>query len=176
MTDMIHVPHQLTRHTKFLHKVAIVVDHKVLLLQRTQSAESRPGCWDLPGGNSEWPATTVIEPTANLHQADVAREIAEETGLQVSADYFTLSTLNYFESFYQPSNQIYTIICGWQVTDPAGIGLATSVDQLTVTISAEHQRYAWVSESELKQYDFGGAKGEFVAQIASRALVSSRQE
>ncbi len=175
MTDMIHVPHQLTRHTKFLHKVAIVVDGKVLLLQRSQSAESRPGCWDLPGGNSEWPATSVTQPTANLHQADVAREIAEETGLQVHADYFTLSTLNYFESFYQPSNQIYTIICGWQVTDPAGVGLATRIDQLTVTISVEHQRYAWVSESDLAQYDFGGAKGEFVMQIASKAFESRRE-
>jgi 8-oxo-dGTP pyrophosphatase MutT (NUDIX family) len=176
MTDTIHVPHQLTRHTKLLHKVAMVIDHKVLVLQRSESAESRPGCWDLPGGNSEWPTTTITEPTANLHQADVAREIVEETGLQVSADNFTLSTLNYFESFYQPSSQIYTIICGWQVTDPAGVGLATSVDDVTVTISAEHQRYVWVSESELKQYDFGGEKGEFVVQIASKALQSSYQE
>ncbi len=172
MSEITTIPHQLTRHTKFLHKVAIVAEQKVLLLQRSSQAQSRPGCWDLPGGNSEWP-TGVTAPTSNLHQLDVAREIREEVGLEVAASHFVLGNLNYLESFYNPETEIYTIICGWQITDLAKVGLPSALNELKITISPEHKGFQWVSEAELANFDFGGAKGAFVCEIANQALQAS---
>lgn len=172
MSETVPVPHQLTSRTKFLHKVAIVQNGKVLLLQRSTDAKSRPGCWDLPGGNSEWP-TEVQEPTANLHQLDISREIMEETGLQVPSDYFQLASLVLFRSFFEPREQIYTIICGWQVHTESVSSLAVMRPD-DVVCSHEHQGYAWSDVSGLKNYDFGGTRGEFIVAIAVQALSSAQ--
>lgn len=168
MSETFPVPHQLTSHTKLLHKVAIIKDGKVLLLQRSNDAKSRPGCWDLPGGNSEWPVA-VHQPTANLHQLDISREIWEETGLQVPSDHFQLSTLVLFRSFFEPTDQVYTIICGWQVQTELVSSLAV-LQPNDVVCSHEHQGYTWAALSELSNYDFGGERGEFVVSIAQQAL------
>lgn len=168
MSEITSIPHQLTSHTKLLHKVALVQNGQVLLLQRSAAAKSRPGCWDLPGGNSEWP-THVQQPTANLHQLDISREIKEETGLVVPSDYFQLSTLVLFRSFFEPQAQVYTIICGWQVKAESVSSLAV-LQHGDVVCSAEHQGHAWTDLSGLAAYDFGGERGEFVRSIAELAL------
>lgn len=169
MTEVLAVPHQLTSHVKLLHKVAIIRDNKVLLLQRSLQAKSRPGNWDLAGGNSEWPVA-VAQPTANLHQLDISREIVEETGLTVPAEYFKLDQLVLFRSFYEPAAQIYTIICGWKVITAESVSMLAAMSPDAVVCSAEHQGYAWVGLTELSNYDFGGERGEFVRAIAQQAL------
>ncbi len=168
MSETISVPHQLTSHTKLLHKVAIVQHGQVLLLQRSSDAKSRPGCWDLPGGNSEWPIH-VQKPTANLHQLDISREIVEETGLIVPSDHFQLSTLILFRSFFEPQAQIYTMICGWQVKAESVSSLA-ALQPDDVVCSHEHQGYTWSDRNGLTTFDFGGERGEFVRSIAELAL------
>ena len=158
--------HQLTDRVKFLHKVAITraggAAREVLLLQRSPQALSRPGAWDLPGGNSEWPAAEQTS-GVDLHQIDIAREIKEETALAVSANLFTLDHLVYFSSYYDAGQQIYTIICGWHLS-------WSDTDQRDIQISAEHQHLAWVKLDQLDNYDFAGDKGQFVKSIAQRAL------
>lgn len=172
MSETVSVPHQLTSHTKLLHKVALVQNGQVLLLHRSTDAKSRPGCWDLPGGNSEWPAQ-VQQPTADLHQLDISREIKEETNLDVPSDYFQLPALVLFRSFFEPQAQVYTIICGWHVRAELVSSLAV-IHQGDVVCSHEHQGYAWSDLSGLAAYDFGGERGEFVRSIAELALGQTR--
>ncbi len=78
---MQHFEHQLTTNVKFLHKVAIIREldgeKQVLILQRDSNSFSRPDCWDLPGGNAEWPIEGQVS-TADLHQADTAREVLKK--------------------------------------------------------------------------------------------------
>ena len=161
-------PHQLTKNVKFLHKAVVIVNGKALILRRNPDSKSRPSCWDLPGGNSEWPSLNQSS-QANLHQLDVAREIEEETGLVVASKYFTLDALVYFSSYFASDKQIYTIICGWQTLD-SWIENSFSAKFPEVIISDEHTDYVWVSEAELANYDFGGVKGQFVVDIIKAAF------
>ena len=149
------INHQLTIHTKLLHKVAIVrenLGHKeVLILKRSSDALSRPNCWDLPGGNSEWPSEEQPS-AANLHQADIVREVIEETNLEVAAKLFDLSRLVSFSTYYDHDKQVYTVICAWTID-------FSETNQGEIKISSEHQDLAWVRANDLDSYDFGVLKG-----------------
>ncbi len=157
---------QLTDNVKLLQKAAIIrqgeFSSEVLLLQRNSSSISRPNCWDLPGGNSEWPALQQTS-AANLHLADISREIFEETALEVSENIFDLSKLTHFSTYFDSQQQIFTIICGW------GIDFSLT-NQAAIQISSEHQKYAWVTQTNLANYDFGGDRGAFVLDIATNAF------
>ncbi len=169
MQEALTVPHQLTSHTKLLHKVAIIWQGKVLLLKRSVQALSRPSCWDLPGGNSEWPSA-IAEPTENLYQLDIAREILEETGIQVTPNVFDTQALVLFYSFFEPKREIYSIICGWSCSSDKIVSSLAADLQTSVVLSAEHQEFVWATIDELSQYDFGGVSGDFVLEIAKKAL------
>lgn len=155
-------PHQLTSKVKLLHKVAIVSQKKVLILKRSVSAFSRPGKWDLPGGNSEWPSQ-LNEPTINLHQQDIVREVYEETGLKVAPETFNKDSLVYFATYFEPDREVYSINCGWVVE-------LESASTSTVKISQEHTEFAWISLEDLPNYDFGGNQRDFETCIIRRAL------
>ncbi len=158
---------QLTDRVKFLHKVAIVKSingqQQALILKRANDASSRPGAWDLPGGNAEWPEKSQ-ESMANLHQNDIAREVKEESHLIVNPQLFNLDHLVYFSSYFEADRQIYTIICGWALE-------FSETDQAEISISDEHQAQAWISREELDSYDFAGARGQFIKEIISRAFI-----
>jgi 8-oxo-dGTP pyrophosphatase MutT (NUDIX family) len=149
-------PHQLTSNVKLLQKVVLLWEGKILMLQRSSDSASRPLCWDLPGGNSEWPEG-ITEPTSNLHQFDAAREIQEETGLVVDPSEFTQDKLSYLETFFDPQSQIFTVLLGWKIE------LASSPQ--AVAISEEHVDSRWLSVEEALKLDFGGKKGGFLAKI-----------
>lgn len=160
------LPHQLTQNTKFLHKVVLIHDGKVLLLHRSAAAHSRPDCWDLPGGNSEWPAA-LTENTADLHQLDIAREIREETGYETNPINFSEKNLIFFRTFFESEKQLYSLICGWKLTPVADL-TAFSPDK--VIISAEHTEFTWATLTEISNYNFGGASGEFIVQMIKNAF------
>ena len=149
-------PHQLTSNVKLLQKIVLEKEGKILLLQRDPRSASRPNCWDFPGGNSEWP-TGLSEPTSNLHQLDASREVEEETGILVSPNKFTQTQLKYFETFFDPEKQIFTILLGWYIL------LGSNTNE--VRLSEEHTEFVWVEKSEALNYDFGGAKGAFLPRI-----------
>lgn len=165
--------HQLTDQVKLLQKIALIRRQdgqvQVLLLKRSARSMSRPNAWDLPGGNSEWPATTSS--VANLHLDDVVRELAEETGLKLSKTALELKQLSHFSSYFDAPKQVYTIIVGWWV-DVAAI----EMQQTEIQLSEEHQAYAWVSLSELQRYDFGGAQGSFVVDMIHQAFARFSSE
>lgn len=158
--------HQLTENVKLLQKAVIIRQNdnepEALILQRSSDALSRPACWDLPGGNSEWPAANQVS-MANLHLADIGREIEEETSFKIDPASLALNDLVHFSTYFDSSKQIFTVICGWLVN-------YTTLEEKPVVISAEHQASAWVKESELANYDFGGAKGAFVLDMIKVAF------
>ncbi len=153
-------PHHLTDQVKLLQKVALVHDGHVLLLKRASDAKSRPEKWDLPGGNSEWPVTD--QSGDGQYAADAVREVQEETGIALNADQFTESALTYLNTYFDASQQMFSIIFGWNIAIDA-----TARPQ--VVLSDEHTEYAWASLDELGQYDFDKT-GEFVVLTAKRAL------
>lgn len=159
--------HQLTQDVKLLHKVAIVVDKKVLILKRSKTALSRPNLWDLPGGNSEWPVNQKIN-QINLHQQDLVREIAEETSISVPENYFQVDKLVYFATYFEPEKQVYSINCGWKVN-------LEFEDQPAVEISCEHTDFVWITLLELSQYDFGGPNRDYETAIIRQALGKPRR-
>jgi len=156
------IAHQLTENVKFLHKVALLHNGKVLVLKRAADAKSRPGAWDLPGGNAEWPILT--ESKRNIHQADVAREVIEETGFEVVPETFALENMVHFFSYFDVRKQIYSIVCGWVVSN------LTDLEPDQVLLSDEHVEYRWIDESELDSLDFGEPVGTFVKTIIEQAL------
>jgi 8-oxo-dGTP pyrophosphatase MutT (NUDIX family) len=149
-------PHQLTSNVKLLQKVVLHWQGKVLMLQRSGDSASRPNCWDLPGGNSEWPQG-YNEPTSDLHKQDAAREVEEETGIVVDPSVFSLIHLSYLETFFDPNKQIFTVLLGWSIKlkEPPS----------DVVISHEHTAFQWVGLEEALSLDFGGQKGAFLAKI-----------
>jgi len=159
----LQVPHQLTANVKLLHKVAIRVGDEVLILKRSAKAKSRPGKWDLPGGNSEWPHD-LADNMLNPHQRDVAREIEEETSLIVPADTFTKENLVYFATYYEAEKKIFSVNLGWQVTE------LTAEAKENVKISFEHQDSAWITLEQLSDYDFGGPERDYETKIIRQVL------
>lgn len=152
--------HQLTQQVKLLHKVALITDDQILLLRRQPGAHSRPGLWDLPGGNSEWPELTSQTESVqkHLHIDDIVREVFEET--QVVIDPITLKEPVCFDTTFEPKSDIFTILVGWKYKLP---------NQPAVQLSNEHTDFAWVRESDLHQYDvgfFGDTDGFFLALYA----------
>ncbi len=201
MSDQRIFPHQLTKNVKFLQKATIIVNGQVLILRRTLNSKSRLGCWDLPGGNCEWPVKNQTS-TANLHLQDIAREVKEETGLIVSVSAFIFDQLVYLSSYFDSSKQIYTVITGWRITanmlqksvlqkkqqnsaeknSSQTVSNQSSLKQSQTTLinslppiqlSSEHTEYAWIKPTDLTNYDFGGEKGSFLVDIIERGFATS---
>jgi len=154
--------HQLTENTKLLQKVVLIHNNNILILQRAENALSRPLCWDLPGGNSEWPET--LENVGGLHKKDASREVFEETGIEILPSKFATENLVSFRTFFEVKKQVFSIIVGWK------INLDSDFDKSSVKISHEHIGYKWIKVSELGSYDFGGVKGEFIVEIIKGAM------
>ncbi|MFZ5438166.1 MAG: NUDIX domain-containing protein [Patescibacteria group bacterium] len=157
------IAHQLTENVKFLHKVALVHQGKVLVLKRAANAKSRPGAWDLPGGNAEWPAELTTS-KRNVHQEDIAREVIEETGFEVLPAVFSLENMVHFFSYFDERKQVYSIVCGWVVSN------LTDLDPDKVLLSDEHTEYRWIELDELASLDFGEPVGRFVKTIIENSL------
>jgi len=155
--------HKLTANVKLLQKAVLIHNSSILILLRDPNSKSRPNCWDLPGGNSEWPQESEVN-MQNMHQEDIAREIKEETGLTVFDQHFTHDNMVFFRTFYESQKDVYSIITGWKVEMPSDF------DRSQVELSDEHVAQKWISIGDLSDYDFGGKKGEFVKDIIRGAM------
>lgn len=148
--------HRLTENVKLLQKVALFYDGKVLLLKRSQTDQSRPGCWDLPGGNSEWPETN--QTLTGLHIDDAIREVQEETSITLQISNFKLQNLSFLETHFDSEKQVYAVIFGWKL----------ELDYLpSIVVSDEHTEYVWADVSQLDSYDFGtfGTNGHWIKDV-----------
>ncbi len=149
-------PHQLTENVKLLQKAVVVHKGRVLLLQRDDTASSRPSKWDLPGGNSEWPTTQQAN-TTSLHQADISREIKEETGITVVPGHFNRDAMVYFDTTFY--NEVFTVLTGWVAELPFDF------DESEVTLSEEHTAFEWVPFDDARDYDFDYGKNFIVPML-----------
>ncbi len=154
---------QLTDRVKLLQKVVLRHQDSFLILQRSINEHSRLLKWDLPGGNSEWPEVT--KNTFNLHRDDVAREIKEETGVEVDPSLFKVNNLKLFETFFNVKRQVFSVVVGWEVE------LAEDFDELSIVLSKEHLKYRWIKIDELDNFDFGET-GQFIIRMIKGALLS----
>ena len=137
------VAHQLTENVKLLQKAVLIHDGRCLILKRAADAKSRPGLWDLPGGNVEWPESK--KSLKNGHVEEMLREVVEETGVIYNED---SAESCYVGSYFDAEQQIFTIILGWKI----------EVSQIPeVKISDEHTEYAWMKLEDGPNYDFGFA-------------------
>lgn len=96
-------------------------DGAVLLLRRSQTDTRRPGEWDFPGG--------IIEPGEDM-AAGAAREISEESGLQVAPE--RLMLLYAATESYKGEVSVTRLL------------FMASVDTDAVQLSFEHDHYKWV--------------------------------
>lgn len=150
--------HQLTENVKVLQKAVLIHDGKCLVLKRSEKSQSRPGKWDLPGGNVEWlqEKQNVRDP----HVAELLRELVEETGIIVND--FDLENCH-VGTFFNAGEDMYTIILGWKI----------HLSQIPeVKLSDEHTEYAWMALHEGPNYDFGfaGEKGGFIRSMIDNSL------
>ena len=159
---MSRLPHQLTENVKLLQKVVLMHKGKALVLKREEDSFSRPLFWDLPGGNSEWPQT--LENKEGLYQKDAAREVVEETGIEISPEEFTVEKIVTFSTFFEAQRQVYSIIVGWCVQ------LDEDFERESIKLSSEHIKYAWIDADELDEYNFGGSKGGFVKKMVEKCF------
>lgn len=151
--------HQLTVNCKLLQKAVLIHDKSFLLLKRQPEAATRPNCWDLPGGNSEWP-DHLTEFTRSLHREDLVREILEETGITIDPEAVFQRDLVYFDTTFEPDKNIYGVLCGWRQN--------LNSTRPNITLSAEHTEYVWTTPDHLKEFDFGYA--EFIPKMVRLAL------
>jgi len=104
---------------------------KILILQRCNSEDIFPGMWELPSGKREFLETS---------QDSLAREVKEETGLNIEV----VMPCSVFE---------YQIEKPKEVKDSTQINFIVKTKTVKVKLSSEHQNYAWISESELEDYE-----------------------
>jgi 8-oxo-dGTP diphosphatase len=99
-------------------KAFIVEDGKALLLRRRGTDVHKPNEWDIPGGR--------LQPAENPFEG-LAREVAEETGLQIK-----IQRPLHVQHFTRDDGQVITMII-FLCRKTAG----------KVQLSAEHEEYSW---------------------------------
>ncbi|MCJ1264280.1 hypothetical protein MMC22_004151 [Lobaria immixta] len=129
----------------------ITTDHpkpRILLIQRAATERAFPNLWEVPGGSAEYSDPSILH--------SVARETFEETGLRLTrlvrqvGDGITFSTRgnkNWIKlSFEIEVAELHGVpipkAAEGDVSEPVSIKLDPQ----------EHQKHAWVTEDELKQY------------------------
>lgn len=101
------------------------VEGHCLLLKRSMSSKWNKGKWDLPGGK--------VDPGEDFEKA-LLREVAEETGLQISLERVVGSA----ESETPIRKIAYIFLEGRVVQDQ-------------VRLSSEHDDYTWIRQDELSK-------------------------
>jgi 8-oxo-dGTP diphosphatase len=155
---------RLTKNVKLLQKVVIVHDGQLLLLKRSMDAGSRPGAWDFPGGNAEWPQTAEI--LDNPHQQDAVREVLEEIGVTVNPQLIVPENLLDILTYFEPERELYSVVFIWKLDSRQ----LHDFDPGQIQLSDEHTEYQWVSEKDIDSFDFGEPTGTYLKQAAHTVL------
>lgn len=109
---------------------------KYLIMKRSMSDSSDPGCWDLPGGGIRYREKPL----------DAARrEAKEEAGLQVSVT----GIIDMWGKMFEGTWSIESLVAADYIGG-------------NVTLSHEHTEYKWVTKEELVNVD---PKGENLSAL-----------
>ncbi|WOX56564.1 MULTISPECIES: NUDIX hydrolase [unclassified Methanoculleus] len=100
---------------------------RVLLLKRAAAASINPGKWDLPGG--------ALDPGETFDRA-LWREVREETGMRV-----TLRHVAGAGELALPTRRVAYLV------------MTCDVDRTEISLSPEHEDYAWVAPGEAATMD-----------------------
>lgn len=124
----------------------LIQDHngKILLVRRPQH-ENRPYEWECPGGHRE--------PGESLDEAGI-REVKEETGLDIAI---------------QPGRSYFTTEEGDLGVLLRGVSFTRNFD----LEETEHDKFLWISRSELKQLKFAKTPRDFLKEVEEVLRVSS---
>lgn len=133
---------------------------RVLLVQRAATERGFPNLWEVPGGSSEFSDPTVLH--------SVAREVFEETGLHLTKFVTDVGKGQEFRtspkklwlklSFEIEVAEINNLSEGdGQQAISSSSEISTVKYDTTESIPiildpTEHQKYAWVTEEELRQF------------------------
>lgn len=117
--------------TKVVLAGVVVDENKILILQRHKDEDVFPGLWELPSGKKE-PLETS--------EGSLLREIKEESGLDVEI----IKPILVFD---------YQIEKETEIKDSTQINFLVVIKgKNKVTISDEHQAFAWIVENEINDY------------------------
>ncbi len=114
-------------------------DGKFLAMRRSKTAPTHPLAWDLPGGELEYGEAPV---------AGIAREIKEETGLEVK-------DLRPFDVFGHEN------LGGFWVTIAYTCNALTD----TVVLSYEHVDFQWVTKEKFLKLESTDKLRQFVSKL-----------
>ena len=114
---------------KFLQKSVVFhpTENKILALKRSMNEQSRPGKWDLVGGNVSF---------GENHETALRREIKEESNLDIGI----LIPLHVYS---QLTDNVYHLFIGYKTK-------SLSED---VRISNEHTDYRWLTPDEFSKLE-----------------------
>lgn len=120
---------------------AVILDKRArcLVLKRSLTSRTNAGKWDFPGGK--------LDPNESFQTA-LEREVLEETGLVISLD----NVLGVAESEQSERRIAY-------------IFMRARTEAGKLTLSHEHDDYAWVSVEEVTQLDLCPQFREFAASL-----------
>ena len=134
----------------------------MLLLQRAATERAFPNDWEMPGGSAELSDPTIFHSVARetfeetgLHLTRVVRQVGE--GIRFASKpeclkvCFEIEVSELHRSAMRKSCIRTDSGSGSQTTLTEGGSLADQEEEILVTLDpAEHQKYAWLTEAEVK--------------------------
>ena len=108
-------------------KALLFYEGKFLLVKRSSAARGEHQFWEFPGGRLEFGETP---------EEALLREVKEETGLQATL----ISPIQTWSFFRDTDTQII------------GITFLANANEPCITLSSEHDAYAWVTKDEISHY------------------------
>lgn len=108
-------------------KAVIWHEGKFLILKRSKATGKEPDLWEFPGGGLE---------LGEKHEAALLREIMEETGLKAEV----VRPLSVWDAVRKDGTQVL------------GVTFLCHLLGGSLTISQEHEAYAWIVPEEIEQY------------------------
>ncbi|SCG85206.1 NUDIX hydrolase [Methanobacterium congolense] len=123
-------------------------DGKILIIKRSTESKTNPGRWELPGGK--------VDQNESIDQA-LLREVYEETGLKITPDH----VVGVSEQNLHIIRAVHIIMSG-------------RIIEGELTLSPEHEGYAWVFLENLSNYELADWLHDFITN--QKSLIEDYKE